>query len=151
MVTIAFPSSNNDHAGRPPPATRLKRDRTGHGGRILIVEDEWLLSTEMDAALEAAGFEIVGPALSADEAVQFAEQQRPDLVLMDITLRGQRDGIDAAIEIYRRFGLRCIFVSAHRDAASRERAQTADPLGWIAKPFSIEHLISVVKEAFGDG
>ncbi|WP_096787439.1 response regulator [Rhodobacter sp. CZR27] len=122
-------------AGRKPPA------------RILVVEDEWLVACEIEAALEDEGLEVVGIAASADEAVHMAEVHRPDLVLMDIRIRGNRDGIHAAVEISRRFGLRSLFMSANHDPGTRERAQAARPLGWVPKPFSTLQLVSAVDEA----
>ncbi|WP_101339588.1 response regulator [Cereibacter azotoformans] len=115
--------------------------------RILVVEDEWLVACDIEAALEAEGLDVVGIASSADEAVGMAEVHGPDLVLMDIRIRGRRDGIDAALEISRRFGLRCLFVSANHDPGMRERAQAARPLGWVPKPFSAPQLVSAVGNA----
>ena len=118
--------------------------------RILIVDDEWFISMEMKDTLEDAGCDVIGVAVSADEAVRMAELHQPHLVLMDIRLRGSRDGVDAAMEISRRFGIRCIFVSAHADAATRERGQGADPLGWLSKPFSGPQLVAAVRNALQD-
>ena len=72
---------------------------------------------------------------------------RPDIILMDIRLQGPRDGVDAASEIGRRFGLRRLFVSANDDQAMQERAQEACPLGWLPEPFSGGQLLSAVKAA----
>jgi DNA-binding NarL/FixJ family response regulator len=77
---------------------------------------------------------VVGVALTAEEAVRLAEEERPDVMTMDIRLRGERDGISAALEIFERFGIRSVFVSAYGDAATVARARTASPLGWITKP-----------------
>ena len=74
--------------------------------RILIVEDNWLVAIEMEAALSDAGYQVIGIAMSADQAVQLCETERPDAVLMDVRLQGQRDGVDAAIEVRARFGIR---------------------------------------------
>jgi two-component system, response regulator PdtaR len=109
--------------------------------RVLVVEDNWLVAVEMEATLEDAGYEVVGIAVSAEEAVQACNAERPDLVLMDIRLLGPRDGIDAALEIRERFGIGSIFVSAHDDADVRMRAETARPLGWIVKPVTGRELI----------
>lgn len=76
-----------------------------------------------------------------------AEVHMPELVLMDIRIRGNGDGIYAALEISRRFGLRSLFVSANDDPGTRERAQAAHPLGWLPKPFSTMQLVSAVEEA----
>jgi len=115
--------------------------------RVLIVDDEWFISMEMKDTLEDAGFDVIGVAGSAEEAVCMAEQHQPDLVLMDIRLRGNQDGVSAAMEICRRFGIRCIFVSAYADAATRKRGDVAAPLGWLSKPFSGLQLVAAVRSA----
>ena len=95
----------------------------------------------------AAGFEIAGVVNSADEAERVALSERPDLVVMDVRLVGKRDGIDAAIEIYRNAGIRSIFATAHADARTRNRAEAAKPLGWLAKPYGMESLAALVRDA----
>ena len=66
---------------------------------------------------------------------------------MDIRLAGDRDGIDAALEIFRTLGIRSLFASAHGDAQVRARAEAAQPLGWVAKPYRVETLLKAVEEA----
>jgi DNA-binding NarL/FixJ family response regulator len=86
---------------------------------------------------------------SAEEAVKAAVDHRVALVVMDIRLAGARDGVDAAIELFQKHGLRCIFATAHADATVRQRAQAAEPLGWLQKPYSMTSLIEMVREALG--
>lgn len=111
---------------------------------MLIVEDNWLVAVELEATLQEAGYAVVGVAVSADEAVQICQAERPELVLMDIRLLGQRDGVDAAMEIRKRFGIRSVFVSAHDDPDVRARAEPAQPLGWIGKPITGAVLLSAL-------
>ena len=118
--------------------------------RVLIAEDEWLVAMEIEATLEDAGYAVVGLAASADEAVRMAEVHRPDLLVMDIRLKGRRDGVDAAFELNGRLGLRCLFVSAYSDDPMRARAQAANPLGWISKPFSARQLLDALEAALRD-
>ena len=113
--------------------------------RILVVEDEVFVRLDIEQELERAGYEIVGSADTANEAILLAERERPDLVLMDVRLVGQRDGIDAALELWRRFQIRCLFVSANLDPASRTRAAPAEPWGFLAKPFSPAELLSAIQ------
>src|SRR6516225_3986684 len=68
--------------------------------RILVVEDDFLVATEIEIALSDAGFDVAGVAASADEAVELADSQKPALVVMDVRLGGERDGIHAAVEIF---------------------------------------------------
>lgn len=113
--------------------------------RILVVEDDWLIAMEIEAALSESGFVVLGTASSADDAVSLAIARRPDLVLMDIRLEGLRDGVDAAAEIYERLGTRCLFISANADPSTRRRAEGTNPVGWLPKPFSSRQLVSMVR------
>jgi DNA-binding response OmpR family regulator len=115
--------------------------------RILIVEDDVLIASEMEAALSDDGFDIVGMATTGKEALQLAEAQSPALVVMDIRLAGERDGIDTALELFRLHGIRCIFASAHSDDGTRQRAAPAAPLGWLQKPYVMDSLTAMVRAA----
>jgi two-component system, response regulator PdtaR len=105
------------------------------GRRILIVEDEMFVAMDIELVVEKAGHQVVGFAGTADRAVALADELHPDLVLMDIRLRGERDGVDAAIEIRQRFDIPSLIISAFSDAPTRERAGPARVLGFISKPF----------------
>lgn len=114
-------------------------------GRILIVEDEYFVALNAEDTLSDAGFTVVGIAASADEAIDMAKRERPDIVLMDIRLAGPRDGIDAAAEIRRQLGIRSLFVTAHSDLATRARGDSvASPLGWLTKPYMKNEIILAV-------
>ena len=113
--------------------------------RILIVEDQFCVAIDCELNLRACGFDCVGLASTADEAVELATREHPDLVLMDIRLDAGTDGVGAAIEIYERLGIRCIFCSGHADAKIRQSAQSAHPLGWLEKPYTSEGLIEAVR------
>ena len=73
--------------------------------------------------------------------------EQPDLIIMDIRLIGERDGIDAAMEIFTKTGIRCLFATAHGDAQSKSRATAASPLGWLQKPYGRASLIDAVRQA----
>jgi|GEM_PF-6112663 len=111
---------------------------------VMVVEDEWIVSMEIEAALEEGGHDCVGVAATAREALALAGSARPDLVLMDIRLKGNDDGVEVAKELHNRFGLRCLFISAHADGATKERAAGAEPLGWLPKPFSTPQLLQMI-------
>jgi DNA-binding NarL/FixJ family response regulator len=115
--------------------------------KILIVEDDHLVALDLETALLEAGFAVTGIAGSAEEAVALARAERPDLVLMDIRLAGRRDGVDAALDLYREEGIRCLFATAHSDSDMRRRANDAKPLGWLAKPYQPQALVRAVKAA----
>jgi DNA-binding NarL/FixJ family response regulator len=117
---------------------------------ILLVEDDFLVGMEVEAGLEDAGYEVAGIATTAEEALELATSRRPALVVMDIRLASERDGIDAALEIFRTLGIRSIFASAHVDSQVRARAEAARPLGWVAKPYRVETLLAAVREALDE-
>lgn len=108
--------------------------------RVLIVEDEFYISLHTRELLAALGHVVIAVAVSADQAVSIAECERPDVVLMDIRLVGERDGIDAAHEISRRFGIGSIFVTANIDPQTRRRAEAVPPLGFLEKPLNVQRL-----------
>jgi CheY-like chemotaxis protein len=112
--------------------------------RIVVVEDDVFIRLDLITHLRAAGHTIVGTADSAAAAVRIVEHERPDLVLMDVRLMGERDGIEAATEIWQRFAIRSLFVSANLDAAARAKASAANPVGFLEKPFTPSGLLAAV-------
>ena len=100
--------------------------------RILVVEDEGLIAHDIAKRLESLGHSVVGTASTADEAV--AAAHTAELVLMDIRIDGERDGIDAAAEIRERYHIPVIFLTAHADRSTLERAKVAAPYGYMVKP-----------------
>lgn len=101
----------------------------------------------MEAALDKAGFDVVGLAASAKEALDLAKGEPPVLAVVDIRLAGGRDGVDTALELFRSHGVRCIFASAHTDREARNRAEPAAPLGWLQKPYAMTSLTAMVRRA----
>lgn len=112
--------------------------------RILIVEDEAVTAADLHDELTAQGYEIVGTADTAERALRLAEDGRPNLVLMDINLAGAADGIHAASAM-RGAEIPVIFLTAHYDQRTIERAKKATPVGYITKPFE-PHALSVAIE-----
>ena len=122
-------------------------DEVGQEPSILIVEDDFLIATQAESALMDAGFSVSGIATTAEEALALAKQRQPALVIMDIRLAGQRDGIDAAGDLFRELGLQCVFATAHDDQQTRARAEPFAPLGWLTKPYTMPSLIRLVRES----
>jgi PAS domain S-box-containing protein len=106
-----------------------------HVPRVLIVEDEAVIALDLEARLGRMGYAVAGVVDTAEGAVSAVAAEAPALVLMDVRLRGARDGIDAAQEIHRRFDAPVVFVTAHADEATLERARAAEPAGFVVKPF----------------
>jgi DNA-binding NarL/FixJ family response regulator len=115
--------------------------------RILVVEDDYFVAIDLEGGLREAGLQVLGPVPTAEEALALAKVERPVLVLMDIRLAGSKDGIEAALELYRELGIRCIFASAHIEPPYRQRAAPAVPLGWVQKPYTIAAVVAAVKQA----
>jgi two-component system, response regulator PdtaR len=115
--------------------------------RILIVEDDYFVAMEVEHQLQQAGFEVVGIASTAEQALKIGAAERPVLAIMDIRLAGPRDGVDAAIELQSRYEIPSIFATAHGDNETRRRANEARPLGWLTKPFSSSALLATIKAA----
>jgi PAS domain S-box-containing protein len=104
-------------------------------GRILIVEDEFVVAENLRTDLESMGYEVVGQSPSGEEAMELAGQENPDLALMDIQLLGGMDGIETAIRLRQELGVPVLFLTAFADESFLERAKLAEPLGYLVKPF----------------
>ena len=152
IPSLAPLSSRPPWSGYSAPAAESGASGTHsvNSERILIVEDDLLITSQMEAALTDAGFQIAGTASTGKEALQLAHAQSPTLVVMDIRLAGDRDGIDTALELFRSHGIRCIFASAHADQESQRRAAPAAPLGWLQKPYTMASLTAKVRAAVSE-
>jgi DNA-binding NarL/FixJ family response regulator len=124
--------------------------RPDEPGRILVVEDDFLVAMQIESSLTEAGFEVVGVASSGEDAIELAATEQPRLVVMDIRLAGDHDGIDTALRLFAEQGLRCVFATAHLDEHARRRAQPASPLGWLQKPYTMPSLVDLVRRALKD-
>ena len=102
---------------------------------ILIVEDEALIADDIQSTLARFGYDVPTPVATAAEAIEAAEKLRPALVLIDIKLRGKRDGIEAGAEIRARFGLPIVYLTSQSDEATVARAKLTSPHGYLLKPF----------------
>ncbi len=117
------------------------------GARILIVEDERIVAKSIQQQLTKLGYCVVGTAATAEAAVQNAEEKHPDLILMDIHLQGQQDGIAAATQIRRQLRLPIIYLTANSDDQTLHRARTTEPFGYLVKPFDTRELHATIEIA----
>lgn len=115
--------------------------------RIMIVEDETIVALDLETRLKTFHFDVVSSVTTGEEAVREAEEKRPDLILMDINLDGQIDGVEAAGTIRRRFGIPIIFLTAWGDQTTLDRAKETEPYGYIIKPFEDRELYSQIEIA----
>jgi two-component system, response regulator PdtaR len=114
---------------------------------LLVVEDDFLLAMESEIALRGADYDVGEVASSAEEALKAAASRPFTLAVIDVRLASRMDGIDCAIELFKRYGLRCIFATAHYDDETRRRAEAARPLGWLHKPYTMSSLVFAVRDA----
>lgn len=117
------------------------------GTKILVVEDQSIVALNIKSQLKNMGYAVPGTAVSGEEAIKEAEITNADLVLMDIMLKGDIDGIEAARIIKSRFGTPVIYLTACTDFETLERAKQTDPEGYISKPFKEEDLCKNIEAA----
>lgn len=113
--------------------------------KIMIVEDNTTVAEDARECLEGLGYTVSSIAASGKEAIESAEKDRPDAVLMDIRLRGEMDGIEAAEKIYRRLDIPVLFLSAFSDDDLLRRAKSAGSFGYLVKPFEERELIAMLE------
>ncbi len=116
--------------------------------KILIVEDENIVALDIQKRLNNLGYKIVGILASGEQAVQKVKDYKPDLVLMDIMLKGKLDGIEAAHEIKKILNIPIIYLTAYSDEKTIKRAKITGPFGYISKPFGEHDLHAAVEMAF---
>jgi signal transduction histidine kinase len=114
---------------------------------VVIVDDEQIVALDIRRTLERLGYAVPAMAADGEEAVRVAGELRPDLVLMDIRLRGTMDGIEAAGRISTQYGVPVVFLTAFSDAATLERAKSCGPFGFLVKPFEERELHSTIEVA----
>ena len=108
--------------------------------KVLIVEDEFFIALDAEEQVRSLGHMVVGTAVSAEQAIRIAGEEKPDVVLMDIRLVGPVDGITAALEIRSLYGIEAIFVTANTDQSTLARAESIKPLAVLQKPLTKDRL-----------
>lgn len=115
--------------------------------RILVVEDDNIVVMELRDRLESLGCLVVGVASSGNAAIETAAVTQPDLVLMDIRLKGSMDGVEAAAEIRARWNIPVVYLTAYADEDTLHRAKITEPFGYIIKPFEQRELHAAIETA----
>jgi len=115
--------------------------------KLLIVEDESIIAKDLEQHLRAWGYQVVGLAASGEEAFDLALNLHPDLVLMDIRLNGEIDGIETTARIYEHLDVPVIYLTAHADEQTLERAKVTHPLGYLMKPVDFPTLHASIQMA----
>lgn len=114
---------------------------------ILIVEDEIIIAADLKGRLENLGYNIVGISATGNDAIMKTGETHPDLVLMDIMLKGNMDGIDTAQKIRDLYDIPVIYLTAYFDDEILNRAKITEPFGYILKPFEDMRIQSAVEMA----
>jgi CheY-like chemotaxis protein len=114
--------------------------------RVMIVEDEAIVAAELRATLRRLGYEVPAIAFSGEEAVRWIEEIQIDLVVMNIGLRGEMDGIEAAQKIRERLDIPIIYFTAHINEERLMRAKSTAPFDYIIKPYDESELVSAIEK-----
>ena len=115
--------------------------------RVLIVEDEPVIATDIEMTLTGDDYTVVGIAYSSTQALDLLHRFRPDVVLLDIAIKGDKDGIDIATIINDKYKIPFIYITSFSDRETLERAKATLPYGYIVKPFKDRDIISAIEMA----
>ncbi|MCE9600325.1 MAG: response regulator [Spirochaetia bacterium] len=115
--------------------------------KILIVEDESIVALNLQNRLKSLGYGVAGVAASGEDAVKRCGEVQPDLVLMDIMLQGEMDGIGAAERIRKNYDVPVVYLTAYADDVTLDRAKMTEPFGYILKPFEVKEIRTTVEIA----
>jgi PAS domain S-box-containing protein len=121
--------------------------RHGHSPKILIVEDEHIVALDIARNLKSFGYEIAGMAKDSENALKLTSQENPDLILMDIKIDGNMDGIQTVKKIQLKHSIPIIYLSAYSDEQTLERAKLTEPHGFLLKPFERKELRTTIETA----
>lgn len=114
---------------------------------VLIVEDEPIIASDIEMTLKKDDYSVIGIALSSTKAIDLLHRTSPDIVLLDIAIQGDRDGIDIAHLINEKYKIPFIYITSFSDKETLERAKSTLPYGYIVKPFKDRDIISAIEMA----
>jgi DNA-binding LytR/AlgR family response regulator len=114
---------------------------------ILITEDESIVAKDIQMSLKKLGYNVIGICNNGEDSISTAEEQRPDIILMDIMLKGDMSGIEAADQIRKRLNIPIIFLTAYADESTLSKAKITEPYGYIIKPFKEIDLRTTIEMA----
>ena len=113
---------------------------------ILIVEDNIIIAEDLQYMLEDLGYNVVGIAMSYYEALDLLQEKKPDICLLDVILKGEKDGIHLAETINEKYGTPFLFITSHSDRVTIDRAKLTQPKGYIVKPFDPTELLARIRK-----
>jgi CheY-like chemotaxis protein len=129
------------HFGNPMNTT------AGRLTRVLLVEDEPAIALEFRDALKDLGYRVLDPAVTGEEAIRVAEQERPDIVVMDVSLAGELSGTQAAQIIHGRFAIPVVYLTGYANRATMEEIRVAGGGGVLQKPVRMSDLHAAIQRA----
>ncbi|MBI5848098.1 MAG: response regulator [Nitrospirae bacterium] len=132
---------------RQPTEEALNTETNAQVSTIMLVEDESVTAMDIKSSLVQLGYEVIAVVASGEDAIRRAVELHPDLILMDITLAGDMNGIQAAEEIRKSLAIPIVFLTAHADAETLGQAKKAEPFGYLPKPSTIDTLMSTIEVA----
>jgi len=115
--------------------------------RILVVEDEFVVAADLEFQLQSMGYRVVGLASTGDLALELATREETEIVLMDIKLNGEDDGLETARCLHQKLDIPVIFITAYAESELLDRAQRSEPFGYIVKPYSSKELRATIETA----
>jgi diguanylate cyclase (GGDEF)-like protein len=113
--------------------------------RVLVIEDERIVAADLQSMLRGLGYDAYATVSSGRAALELAREQPPKIALTDIRIDGSMDGIETAVQLHRRYGVSIVFLTAHADDATVDRAKEAEPCGYLLKPFSAPALKAAIE------
>ena len=119
--------------------------------KLLLVEDEFLIAALLRRNLMLVGYDVCELVSTGEEAVERAEQEQPDFILMDVRLGGKMDGIEAAREIHQRFQIPIIFMTGYSDKERVAQAKELNPLAYLVKPVTPDDIKPIIDSALKKG
>lgn len=118
--------------------------------KTLIIEDEIIIAEDMRIMLESLGYAVIGTALDFDQGLELISNETPDIVLTDISLNSDKDGVDIAKEVRANFDLPLIFITSHSDQKTLERVKEVQHIGYLVKPFDKKELYTSIEIALSN-
>ena len=115
--------------------------------KVLVVEDEILVAKSIEMSLKGWGYDVIGVASSGEKAIEIVSHTKPDLVLMDIKLKGPMNGVSTAQRIQAFFDIPVVYLTAHSDPETLKRALHSNPYGYVVKPFVEDELRQAIEQA----
>jgi len=118
--------------------------------KVGIIEDEMIIAEDLRDILESNDFNVCGVAKNYDKAIALIDNCQPDIVLLDIKIKGEKDGIDLAHKIREDYMIPFVFVSSHSDSQTVKRATEVNPYGYLVKPFEDHDVLVAIEVALGN-